>query len=275
MDKRAEFSDLLGDVARADLVSFGGGGHIRKPMAAACAIASSDIEPKDYTVLLGGPELDVLVATKKVRRLEFAFMGLGPLGLLPNFRAEREAGNLDVIEASEYLVIAGLEAAARGVPFMPTKSGLGTDVLTRPNCPYREFDCPLTGERLVAVPAASIDVAIVHVNVADSRGNALIFGDAFIDPLLVRAARRVWLTAERVVDRLPSMDERPAAMLLSRIWVHGVIEAPAGGGFTEVFPDHPWDRAAAADYQQHSSDPDWMAAFAARTARICAPAVSQ
>src|SRR5262245_15169090 len=179
MDKRGDLSDLLADIATAEVISFGGGGHVRKPMTAASAIAGSQLAPKDYFVMLGGPELDVLIGAKKVRRLQFAFMGLGPLGLLPNFRAERESGNLDIIESSEYLIIAALEAAARGVPFLPTRSGLGTDILTRPNSPYKTFACPLTQQELVAVPAANIDVAVIHANVADRSGNALIFGDPF------------------------------------------------------------------------------------------------
>jgi glutaconate CoA-transferase subunit A len=133
------------------------------------------------------------------------------------------------------------------------------------------FECPLTGQNLVAVPAATIDVVIIHVNVADTRGNALIFGDPFIDPLLVRAAERVWITAEKIVDKLPSMDQRPAATFISRMWVKGVIAAPKGGGFTEVFPERPWDRDSAKAYQRNSIDTDWMKEFSEVTASVLGP----
>jgi hypothetical protein len=107
--------------------------------------------------------------------------------------------------------------------------------------------------------------------VADSQGNALIFGDPFIDPLLVRAAANVWITAEKIVDRLPAMDQRPAATFISRMWVKGVIAAPKGSGFTEVFPERPWDRESAKAYQRRSSDTTWLNEFVEVTASILGP----
>jgi glutaconate CoA-transferase subunit A len=268
MDKVRAMAALVDAVGTARTISFGGGGLVRKPMAAAAAIGLSSVEPLDLCVLLGGPEVDVLIGMGKVRRLHFAFVGLGPIGLAPNFRRARENGGLEVIEASEYLILAGLEAAARGVPFLPTRSGLGTDILTRSNTPYREFACPLTGQPLVAVPALDIDVAVFHVNIADRLGNCLIFGEVFADHLLARAAKRVWVTAERVVDELPALDSRPAATFISRIWVSGVVVAPDGAGFTGVFPDRPQDLAAAAAYRRSATDGVWLASFAKSAAEL-------
>jgi glutaconate CoA-transferase subunit A len=268
MDKRATVDDLIEVVKNSSSISFGGGGHVRKPMAAVCALARSDMSPVDVNIFLGGPEVDILIAYEKVRRLHFSFMGLGPLGLLPHFRAAREGGQLDVIEASEYLIIAGLEASARGVPFMPTRSGLGTDILTRPNTPYRLTVCPFTGETLVAVPPLPIDVAILHVNVADSRGNFLIYGDPFVDDLLTRAAKQVWVTAERVVDRLAPMDGRAPSRFVSRVWTTGVVEIRGGAGFTGCYPDYQLDLDFTAEYQRQAKDRAWLDAYTERAALI-------
>jgi len=268
VDKVVGVDRLLDAVSSARCLSFGGGEHRRKPMAAVAAIARSDLGPFDLDVFLGGPDVDLLIGYGKVRRLKFAFMGIGPLGLLPNFRAARESGGLEVVESSEYLILAGYEAAAHSVPFMPTRSGLGTDVLTRPNTPYREIACPLTGEPLVAVPASKIDIAIVHVNVADRRGNCLVYGDPFVDELLSRAAGSVWVTAESVVDRLPPLDERPAHTFISRVWVAGVVEAPGGAGFTGTYPVSLVDLDAAADYQAHALDPRWRDGYTAAAAGL-------
>jgi glutaconate CoA-transferase subunit A len=266
MNKRATIDDLVEVAKNSSSISFGGGGHVRKPMAAISALARSDMSPVDVNIFLGGPEVDILIAYEKVQRLHFSYMGLGPLGLLPHFRAAREGGRLDVIEASEYLIIAGLEAAARDVPFLPTRSGLGTDVLTRPNTPYAYTKCPFTGETLVAVPPLSIDVAILHVNVADSRGNFLIYGDPFIDDLLTRAAKQVWVTAERVVDHLAPMDGRAPSRFVSRVWTAGVVEVPGGAGFTGCYPDYPLDIDFAAEYQRQARDRVWLDAYTERAA---------
>jgi glutaconate CoA-transferase subunit A len=262
MDKTATSADLLAAVANADSVSFGGGGLVRKPMAAAAAIGRSEVRPLFVYSLLGGAEVDLLIGLGKVRCLHFAYVGLDSVGLAPNFRKEREAGRLEVIEASEYLVLAGLEASARRVPFLPTRSGLGTDVLTRPNTPYRTFDCPLTGQGLVAAPAMRPDVAVLHVNMADRRGNAVVYGEVFADFLLARAARSVWVTTETLVDTLPAIDERPHGTYIPRLFVDGVIHAEGGADFTGIFPEYPIDYDRAETYRDCASDPEWLTSYA-------------
>jgi glutaconate CoA-transferase subunit A len=232
-------------------------------MAAAAAIGLSTLQPLDVRVLLGGPDIDLMIACGKVKSLLFAFMGMGAVGLCPNFRQARERGNLEVFESSEYLVLAGLEAAARDVPYMPTRSGLATDVLNRVNTPYREIACVFTNEPLVAVPALYIDIAVLHVNEADRRGNCMIYGDVFGDYLLARAApRRVWVTAERVVDELPPVDRRPQGTFISRLLVAGVIHAPGGSDFTPTYPDRLRDSAAMADYQKNACGEGWSHNYA-------------
>lgn len=265
MDKVGTIEDLVENVREAETVAFGGGGLVRKPMSAAAAVGLSDVSARSLCSLLGGPEVDLLIGCGKVRDLHFAYVGLDSIGLAPNFRKARESGSLDVIESSEYLVLAGLEASARGVPFLPTHSGLGTDVLTRPNSPYRTFPCPLTGETLVAAPAMRPEVAVVHVNVADRRGNAVIHGEVFADFLLARAAQRVWLTTETLVDVLPPLDQRLHGAFIPRLFVDGVVLSPGGADFTGIFPDYPVDHEAAIEYRDNATDEIWLRAYAERT----------
>lgn len=232
-------------------------------MAAAAAIGLADLAPLDVRVLLGGPDVDLMIGLGKVQSLLFAFMGMGTAGLCPNFRQRRESGQLEVFESSEYLVLAGLEAAARDIPFMPTRSGLGTDVVNRSNTPYRVTECMFTGQRLVAVPAINVDLAILHVNEADRRGNCLVYGDIFGDYLLARAApRKVWVTAERIVDELPPLDARMSGTFVSRLLVAGVVHAPGGSDFTAAFPDRMEDGQALRAYQQNATDREWLASYA-------------
>lgn len=274
MDKVSTFDGLLEVVRDADSVSFGGGGLIRKPMAAAAAIALSDLQPLSLQSLLGGPEVDMMIGSGKVRDLHFAYVGLDSVGLAPNFRRARERDGLDVIEASEYLVLAGFEASARGVPFLPTRSGLGTDVLTRPNTPYRTFNCPLTGELLVASPALRPGIAIIHVNMADRSGNALIHGEVFADFLMARAAASVWVTTEVLVDDLPPIDRRPHGTFIPRLFIDGVVLSPGGADFTGIYPDYPVDYAAAEEYRDSAADPVWLREYCERTLASCRKAAA-
>ncbi len=268
MDKTLTLSDLTHLAREAESVAFGGGGLQRKPMAAACALASSDIEPMRLVSFLGGPETDLLIGAAKVRHLSFAFVGFDAYGLAPNFRRARESGQLEVVEYSEATLLTAFDAAARRLPFLPTRFALGTAITRTATSPFREFECPVSGETLLAVPALAPGLAILHVNLADRAGNALIHGDTYGDLLLARASAKTVLTAERIVDELPrhSKDLPDSVGLrstfLSRLWVDGVVECPGGGGMTAVFPERAIDLEAVLSFQRQALDADWLARFA-------------
>ena len=257
VSKRIGLEEMVASIGKDDLVAFGGGGIQRKPVAAAAAIARSGLKDLDIASFLGGPEVDLLIGLGKVRRLHFAFVGFDAFGLAPNFRAARQRGDIEIVEYSEGLMMAAYEAAAKRLPFLPSRFGLGTDLLNTATSPFRQFSCPLTGEQLLAVPALSPDLAIVHVNEADEMGNALIHSDAFADMLLVQAAKRVVLTAERIVDEIPG-ERRGRSTFISRLWVDHVVEAPRGGGFSAVFPDYRFDLPRLLDYQKNATDAAWL-----------------
>jgi glutaconate CoA-transferase subunit A len=159
------------------------------------------------------------------------------------------------------MLLTALEAGAKRLPHLPTKSGLGTDVLSTPTTPFKVYSCPISGEPLVAVPALIPDIAFLHVNYADRTGNAVIAGDTFADLLMARAARRVYLTAEKIVDDIREIPWASGQTRLSRLWVTGVSEAPHGAAFTTMWPDYPGDIAAASEYQSNCVDRAWLSAF--------------
>lgn len=256
MDKVVPLAEMASSVEPHSLVSFGGGGMVRKPMAAVAALALRQT-PVRLAVFLGGPDVDLMLGAGVVEQLQFAYVGLDGLGLSPNFRRARESDGLPVVEWTEAMFIAGVEAATRRVPFMPTVSGPGADLMDVPGTPFRRFDCPLTGEELTAVPAIRPDVLFLHANEADREGNIRITGDGFLDSQLARAASTVFVTADRISDRL-SKDISEHETTLSRLWVTGVAEVPRGCGFTASFPDWPLDYAAASDYVGNCRDRDWL-----------------
>ena len=260
MDKRLSLQDFVAEIKPGTSVGFGGGGIQRKPMAAAAAIARSNCTDIDLISFLGGPEVDLLLGLGKVRHLWFAFVGFDMLGLAPNFRRRRESGSLSVTEYSEGTMLAAFEAAAKTLPFIPTRFGLNTDLLKTSTCPFKTFECPITGETLLAVPALSPDIAVIHVNEADRSGNAIFHSDGYGDVLLARAAKRTFITAERIVLDLPVTQSRRSTFI-SRLWVEGVIEAPGGAGITALFPDYPANVPVLLDYMKKATDPAWLKTF--------------
>jgi len=260
MTKTITLEKALAAVASGSSVALGGGGIQRKPMAAARALAAADVGDLTVVAMLGGPDVDLLIGAGKVRELQFAFVGFDAFGLAPHFRRAREAGSISVVEYSEATIIAAFEAGAKNLPFLPTRFGLDTDILTTSTAPFRKVACPFTGEELLAVPALRPDVAFVHANIADRHGNAVIIGDGYADPLLVQAAKTTFVTVEKIVDELPDADIA-GGTFLSRLWIEGVIEAPRGGGMSAVYPNYRFDLPAVLEYQKRATDPEWFSAW--------------
>ena len=180
-------------------VGIGGWGSRRKPMSIVRAILRSDLT--DLTVVSwGGPDVGLLCAAGKVKRLVYAFVSLDSIPLEPHFRAARQQGAIEDEPYDEGMFLLGLQAAAWRVPFLPTRVGLGSDIL-RDNDRVRTVTSPFDdGEVLVAVPALTMDAAFVHMNRADARGNGQYLGpDPYMDDLFLGAAERRFLSAERIV----------------------------------------------------------------------------
>jgi glutaconate CoA-transferase subunit A len=113
-----------------------------------------------------------------------------------------------------------------GVPFLPMRSMLGSDVLQqRPEA--REMDCPFTGDKLLLVPALNPDVALIHVQRCDAYGNAQMEGLQFLDIDLAMAANRVILTTERIVSN-DQIRRAPDQTKIPFFAVEAVVEVPFG-----------------------------------------------
>jgi acyl CoA:acetate/3-ketoacid CoA transferase alpha subunit len=259
-------------------IAIGGWGSRRKPMALVRAILRSGLT--DLTIVThGGPDLGLLCAAGKVRRAVYAFVTLDSIPLEPHFRRAREGGTVDDQPWDEGLLHLGLQAAAWRVPFLPTRVGLGSDLL-RDNPALRTVRSPYPadgsedgdgegeGEELVAAPAIQLDAALCHLNRADERGNAMFLGpDLYWDDLMLQAAPigRRFVSAERIVPT----DELAAEgcihqLRISRMMVDGVVEAPGGAHFTSCVPDYGRDEAFQKEYANSAASPEAWADFRTR-----------
>ena len=161
-------------------------------------------------------------------------------------------------------------AAAWRVPFLPTRAGLGSDVfrlypeLRTVQSPYRSPDGE--GEELVAVPALTLDVALVHMNRADVHGNAQYLGpDPYFDDLFCMAAREAYVSTEQIIDSAGLTVDAPLqSLLLNRTMVAGVVETPNGAHFTTCAPTYERDETFQKAYATAAKDPDDWAAFGER-----------
>ena len=245
-------------------IGIGGWGSRRKPMSLVRAILRSDLT--DLTVVsYGGPDVGLLCAAGKVRKIVFGFVSLDSIPLEPFFRKAREEGAIEAEEYDEGMLYLGLQAAAWRVPFLPTRAGLGSDIL-RVNPHLRTVRSPYGDEQLVAMPAIRLDAALAHVNRADPRGAGQLLGpDPYFDELFLAAAERGYMSCERVVDTEDLLKEGTIHTLrINRATVHGVVEAPRGAHFTSCVPDYERDEPFQREYVSAASDDDSWKAFRGR-----------
>lgn len=263
-NKQMTEDEVVAQLRSGMTVGIGGWGSRRKPMSLVRAILRSDLT--DLTIVsYGGPDVGLLLAAGKVARLVYGFVSLDSIPLEPHFRAVRQAGNIKVTEYDEGMLQLGLQAAASRLPFLPTRVGLGSDVL-RINPDLRTVKSPYDDEELVAMPALRLDAALVHMNRADMHGNAQFLGpDPYFDDLFCMAAERAYVSCERIVPT-PELTAVASVQTLriQRWMVAGVVEAPGGAHFTSCDPDYGRDEQFQREYATAAADPATWAGFQAR-----------
>lgn len=243
-DKTMTPDEVVGRLRSGMTLGIGGWGSRRKPMALVRALLRSEIT--DLTVVAyGGPDVGLLAAAGRIRRLIAPFATLDSVPLEPHFRAARESGSLALTEYDEAMFMWGLHAAANRLPFLPVRAGLGSDVM-RVNPELRTVTSPYAdGEEFVAVPALRMDAALVHLNRADRLGNAQYLGpDPYFDDLFCEAADAAYVSCEQLVESAElAKAGPPQSLLVSRHSVTGVVETPNGAHFTSCAPDYDRDEA--------------------------------
>jgi acyl CoA:acetate/3-ketoacid CoA transferase alpha subunit len=276
-DKRTTLDEAVTSIESGMTIGVGGWGSRRKPMAFIRALLRTDIT--DLTVVTyGGPDLGLLCSAGKVKRVYYGFVSLdSPPFYDPWFSRARTAGGIEAREMDEGMLRCGLQAAAQRLPFLPIRAGLGSDVrafwgddlkTVRSPYPTRPRPGPLRSsppedgyEELIAMPALDLDAAFVHMNLGDAKGNAAYTGiDPYFDDLFLMAAERRLISVERVVSTEELVKSvPPQALLVNRMMVDAVVEAPGGAHFTTAEPDYRRDET----FQRHyaaaaGSDEDWQ-----------------
>jgi glutaconate CoA-transferase subunit A len=255
--KVATIADVVGELRSGMTVGIGGWGSRRKPMALVRAMLRSSLT--DLTIVsYGGPDVGLLIAAGKVRRLVCGFVSLDSIALEPHFRRGRQDGTVELTELDEGMLYWGLLAAANRVPFLPIRAGLGSDVM-RVNPGLRTVRSPYEDrQELVAMPALRLDAALIHLNRADPGGNGQYLGpDPYFDDLFCLAAERRYLSCERLVSTSELAAAGPVqSLLVNRMMVDGVVETPGGAHFTSCAPDHGRDERFQREYATAAASPE-------------------
>jgi glutaconate CoA-transferase subunit A len=226
-EKVVTLDDVASFVRDGDLVGIGGSTMSRTPMALICALIRAGRRKLTCARSITSSDGDLLFASGACERIVTSWFSQGILwGISKVMRHHVETGKAQFEEWSHLAMGMRLRAGAMGVPFMPIRPMLGSDVRKeRPEA--KEIDCPFTGERLLLVPALNPDVALIHVQRCDAYGNAQIDGLQFIDIDLAMAANKVILSTERVVSN-DQIRRAPDRTKIPFFTVDAIVEVPFG-----------------------------------------------
>jgi glutaconate CoA-transferase subunit A len=171
-----------------------------------------------------------------------------------NFRKKVEKGELEFFEHTCGSVIAGFRAGAMGIPFIPIKGLYGSDLL-KVREDFKEITCPITGEKLVAVPAINPDVAIIHAQESDEFGNIRLRGTQFEDALMIKAAKTSIVTVEKIISN-DEIRNNPELTTIPYFYVDAVVEAPNGAFPTSCYGYYESNREEVSKYAKSLKSED-------------------
>jgi glutaconate CoA-transferase subunit A len=271
MTLEAAVSSFVPDGAH---ISIGGFTINRNPMAAVYEIIRQKKRHLHLYAHSNGQGVDELVGAGCVDNLEIAYGGSGRFAsTCIRFRKAVEAGQIRVEDYTNFQMTLRFMAGAIGVPFLPTRSSLGSDIVNRwgfspsqrqanPRVPGRKlvvmenpFDHWCDTDKVVLVPAINPDVTIIHVQCADRQGTARIVGLPFADVEQAKAARHLIVTCEALVED-DHLRQAPDRNQIPFFCVDAVVHAPMGAYPTACYQYYDYDPTRLYEYRQAALDDD-------------------
>lgn len=225
-DKLMTFEEAAKLVRNHDSLAIGGIMYSRTPMGMIRQIIRNGVKDLTVSRLLFSFESDLMFVGGNASNIITSWISMAVTwGVSKVMRRYAEEGRIKIEEWSHNAMNLRFKAAALGVPFLPTLSMLGSDLMKHTGA--KEMDCPFTGRKLCLVPALYPDVAVIHVQRADRYGNAQVDGMPFADADIARSASRVIITAEQIVstERIRREGDKT---FIPFFCVDAVVEAPFG-----------------------------------------------
>lgn len=260
-DKRITLKEAVSLVSDGSHIFWGGFGFQRPPMAFAHELVRQ--KKRNLTIYTCGSEMDIdiLSGACVVSRFELAFFAIEGIGLVPNIQRRIREGAIQIEDYSNLAMALRFLGGALGVPFMPLKSMLGTDLLSKTRFRPKKAEvmtCPFSGEKVVLVPSVRPDFSIVHVSRVDKEGNAQIDGIKGEDIEGARAGKKLIVMAEEVVDT-EFIRVQPDQTVIPNIYVSQVVECPWGSYPMMVYNYYDYDmKHVRMYYDQCKTEEGWQ-----------------
>jgi acyl CoA:acetate/3-ketoacid CoA transferase alpha subunit len=200
-------------------------GTVRCPMSLSRELVRQG--KKDLRVCGQGVlELDLWMAAGLVKKLDITYIGLEVYGTSNALRRAVESGKIvSCVEWSNASITWRMKATAMGVPFLPARSMLGTDMIKYSAA--KVVEDPFTGLKVCLIPALILDVALIHVHRADRYGNAQIEGISGFANEMARACKRLIISTEEIIST-DEIRKYPDRTMIPYYLVDAVVHAPFG-----------------------------------------------
>ena len=243
-------------ISHGSHIGFGGFSLCRNAMSISHEIIRQGISDLHISSVNPAYGVDVLVGAGLVSYIESGCLNMERLGLPRNFCRAVEKG---IVKSEDYEHL-GMTmrylAGSLGISFIPTKAGIGSDIANKSsssNMKLTHGNCPFTGEKYVLLPACKPDVAVIFVTKADESGNAQIDGSVFSDEYIAKAADKIIVVAELIVDS-DTIRQNPSDTVIPAYRVNAVVHEPWGAYPTALPGHYDYDYDALNLYQAYAKD---------------------
>ncbi|WP_066648355.1 CoA transferase subunit A [Christensenella timonensis] len=235
MGKVMKLQDAVALIEDGSVLAIGGNVLHRAPMALVREIARQEKKGLKLVKTAGAMDVDLLCFAGCVASVDAGFISYeSKYSLANHYRYAVQNGDVQAHEHACYTVISALRAAQAGIPFMPVKGLMVSDLITQ-NDYFTKITDPFSGQEVTVVRAIVPDVCILHVEEADELGNAVVTPPLFEDILMAKASRKVIVTAEKIVptSRIRRENER---VLLPHFLVSAVASTEQGAAPCSCYP---------------------------------------
>ena len=249
MSTVATLTEAIERITSGSTIGIGGSPTTRKPIALVRELAASDVTDLHLVSFTGSVGIDLLVGSGSVASVASGYMGLGHFGRAPNFVAAVESGSVEDREYSEWLLLQRIRAAAMGVPFIPTRAAVGSQIADLHS--FVRMTDPYSGDVVLALPPLELDVTLIHAWRASESGYVQFAEPPDhlwdIDVTMARASNEVIVSVDEVV----ADDVIAAAPHLTQLFpvdVTTIVESLNGAWPTASRPTHGEDADALRQY---------------------------
>jgi len=268
MGKLATLSEAVASIPSGSHVALSGFAITRCTMAFAREVIRQKIRALTISQCVGAMDADLLVGAGAVERLIYGGGSLDRFGRLACVNRGIEDGSLQAEEYSSLSIAFRYLAGALGLPFMPIRSLVGSDLLRqlqeRSGADVASIQDPFTGDAWLALRPLLPDVAVVQVQISDEDGNAWIRGPRWDNTEQVRASRRTIVITERVVPG-DVIRENAEQTVIPGLFVSHVVELAFGAHPASVYRVYDYDAAEIKRYVEATRAPEGLQAYLAET----------